>query len=52
VTLVIAPNDDIARALQRSQCHPVRSPEEIARFPIATEIRGDRQDFVREVTPH
>jgi hypothetical protein len=49
LTLVIAPNDDIARALTRSRCEPVRSQEALERFPIAGELRGSRTEFIREV---
>lgn len=49
LTLVVAPNEDIARALQRSQCQPVRGREAIANFPVARELRGQQTPFIREV---
>jgi hypothetical protein len=49
LTLVVAPNDDIARALSRSQCKPVRSPEALRNFPVADVLRGEQTPFLREV---
>lgn len=51
LTLVIAATDDVARALARSQCQPVRSPEAIANFPVARDLRGERTQIVREIPP-
>lgn len=49
VTLVVASNEDIGTALDRSHCEPVRRPEDLDRFPVASELRGERREFVREV---
>ncbi len=49
VTLVVANNDDIGAALSRSHCEPVRSAEQLERFPVASEVRGERHEFVREI---
>jgi hypothetical protein len=49
VTLIIAPDQDIARALERSRCAPVRTESAFAHFPVAGTIRGERVPFAREV---
>jgi len=51
LTLVIAANDDIARALARSRCQPIRSQDAIANFPVARELRGERTNVLRQVPP-
>ncbi|MDP3275392.1 MAG: hypothetical protein Q8Q09_09375 [Deltaproteobacteria bacterium] len=51
LTLVISPTDDVGAALRRSQCTPVQSPEQIARFPVVGELRGERSTFLRELPP-
>lgn len=49
VTLVVAPTEDIGAALQRSRCSPVQGPEQLAQFPVARELRGERSTFIREI---
>lgn len=49
LTLVVAPTDDVGRALARSQCRPVQSREQIGHFPVARELRGEVTPLVREV---
>ncbi|MEI8254447.1 MAG: hypothetical protein WCJ30_02120 [Deltaproteobacteria bacterium] len=49
VTLVVASNEDIGNALTRSRCESVRTVEQLERLPVASEIRGERREFVREI---
>jgi len=49
LTLVIAPTEDIGAALQRSRCAPVQSAQQLAAFPVARELRGERSTFIREL---
>jgi hypothetical protein len=49
ITLVVAPTEDIGAALQRSRCAPVQNAQQLAAFPVARELRGERSTFLREV---
>jgi hypothetical protein len=49
ITLVVAPTEDIGAALQRSRCAPVQNAQQLAAFPVALELRGERSTFLREV---
>ncbi len=49
LTLIVSPTEDVGAALQRARCEPVRTPEQLQRFPVAGELRGARTNFVREV---
>lgn len=49
ITLVVSPTEDVGNALQYSRCAPVQSAEQLARFPVAGELRGERSTFIREV---
>ncbi len=49
ITLVVAPTEDIGAALQRSRCTAVQNPQQLAAFPVARELRGERSTFIREV---
>jgi hypothetical protein len=51
ITLVVTPTEDVATALQRSRCAPVQSAEQLERFPVAGELRGERTNFIREIRP-
>ncbi|MBL8677777.1 MAG: hypothetical protein JNK05_01325 [Myxococcales bacterium] len=49
ITLVVSPTEDIGAALQYSRCAPVQNADQLARFPVAGELRGERSTFVREL---
>ncbi|MFO0561131.1 MAG: hypothetical protein U0269_24145 [Polyangiales bacterium] len=49
LTLVVAATEDIGAALQRSRCAPVQSAQQLAAFPVARELRGERSTFIREL---
>lgn len=45
LTLVIGTNADLGDALTRSRCQPVRTPEQLERFPVASALRGQRTPY-------
>ena len=49
ITLMVSPTEDIGAALQRSQCSPVQNAQQLASFPVARQLRGERTTFIREV---
>lgn len=49
LTLVVAATEDVGAALQRSRCAPVQSAQQLAAFPVARELRGERSTFIREL---
>lgn len=49
VTLVVAATGDVGAAVQRAQCQPARNAQEIANFPVAQQLRGTQETFVREL---
>ncbi len=49
ITLIIAATEDIGAALRRGGCQPVQGNEALARFPVARELRGTQETFVREL---
>jgi hypothetical protein len=49
ITLIVSPTEDVAAALQRSRCTIVQNAEQLARFPVAGTLRGERSTFIREV---